>query len=113
VHHKRKLKTCRSARNVESFSRPPARDSHPARGELRLTSLRPHPQHPIDHRAGLAEVIRRIAEPRERGAVEVLGDFRVVGEQIERWLNFVKVICSFRAKRYTSRKEYVFNQSSA
>jgi len=70
-------------------------------------------QHPIDHGAGLAEVIRRIAEPRERGAVEVLGDFRVVGEQIERWLNFVKVICSFRAKRYTSRKEYVFNQSSA
>ena len=45
--------------------------------------LRPHRQHAVDHRAGLAEIIRRIAEFRERGAVEVLGDLRVLGEQID------------------------------
>ena len=42
----------------------------------------PHCQHAIDHRAGFAEIIRRIAEFRQGGAVEVLGDFGVLGEEI-------------------------------
>ena len=40
-------------------------------------------EHPIDHDAGLAEVVRRVAQPRERGAVEMAADLRMRGEELE------------------------------
>ena len=37
----------------------------------------------VDHHAGLAEVVGGIAQPGQRGTVEMLVDLRVLGEQVE------------------------------
>ena len=51
-------------------------------GGLHSDLLAPQRQHAIDHDAGLAKVIGRIAEPFEHGPVEVRRHLRVLGENV-------------------------------
>src|SRR5436190_22672575 len=40
-------------------------------------------EHPVDHNARLAEIIRRVAQLRELGPIQVLRDLLVFGEQVQ------------------------------
>ena len=42
-------------------------------------------QHAIDHGAGLAEIVRRVAQFFQGRAVQMLGDLGVLGEQFDQW----------------------------
>ena len=72
--------------------RPDARRGPPRPGNWTTCRARPgvtaapglaHGQHAIDHHPCLAEVMGRVAQPRQRLAVEVPADLRVPGEQVE------------------------------
>src|SRR5437773_5118268 len=63
----------------------PARISMP-RTQINRRSLRAHAfEHPVNHHAGLAEIVRGVAQSRELGTAQVLCDLLVFREQIKQW----------------------------
>lgn len=40
-------------------------------------------EHAVDHHPGLAEIVDRIAQVRERGTIQVALDLRVLGQKVE------------------------------
>jgi hypothetical protein len=55
----------------------------------------------------------RLGGPAESTTVAEVAGIVAIAGRASRDGNFVKVICSLRAKRYTRGKEYAFKQSSA